>query len=657
MKKILQIGTPLITSYADIAPTMAILASDEKFNPWIYNNLNNIVYRCDVSSGTFYDEYYPKRGCLFEQIPFFDCNKIDRRFINLLCDNFVEIIIKSIQDDRYIFTAIDNFYNPNSHAYNREHFHHEALIYGYDDEIHEVYISDFYNGNKYNFYKISFDDINKAYKMLEITNEKEDYPYTYVLNIKKSYDYTELNTNVAFIKQGFYDFINSTENIRKNLEKVHWENHVLSTGISYIDNYIASVENNIENMQSLYVLYDFANILKSKLEFLNKQVLVSNFFELQEQIANLVKFCNLCVNKYIKNQMNGKLQKDRNNLIVKLKELKVLYNEFILNFIRNLKELIIKDNAECNKIFSYTDSFSRSPYNNKFGFYGRQSNWYDTYSGNLIKEYRNIVTIEMDLTVYLPEVDPVICFAEKDIVAQRQYMPILVNLGVDSNSNGEYFQAFNETESICENKVYCRLNHLYHLKMIVNLDKQKYDYYVKDEDEYIQIAKEYKFRCTLPPITSIGEIFLLATNKEEFKIENLMINGEDNTGDIVMKVEKGNAVRNFGVNSKNILAEITIWHNDKHSVNTINISNQNENIISVGFCENELNINDCKIEKDILRNYWNKFIISLENDLYSIYLNDECILSNSLIVCPKSVDRINISTTEEIFIKELKIFN
>ena len=354
-------------------------------------------------------------------------------------------------------------------------------------------------------------------------------------------------------------------------------------------------------------------------------------------------------------EKRNKPQKDRDSIILKLNELKGLYNEFILNFINNLKELIINDNAECNQFVSDTNSFSISPYMNKFAFNGRQSNWYDTYSGNLIKEYKNIVTIEMDFMIYLSGVDPVICFAEKDTIAQWQYMPMLVNLGIDSNS--EYFQAFNETKCICENKVYCKTNHLYHLKIIINLDKQHYDYCVKGGDEYIQIAKEYKFRSTLPPITNIGEIFLLTTNKEGYKIENLMINGDDNTGDIVMKVENGHAVRNFGVNSENILVEATLWHNEKNSTNAIHLSNEIENIITIKFCENELNINEHNVKKDVLCNYWNKFSVALDNEIYSVYLNDECILSDARITSPKSVDRLYVSTTEKIFVKDLRVFN
>ena len=648
MKKVLEIGTPLITSYTDIAATMAILATDTKYETWIYNNFNNIVYLCNTYAGTFYDQYYPQRGYVFEQVPFLECNKIKKDFMNLFCRDFTDLIIKCIDDNNYVYTMLNNFYIPVSGSYNNTHINHDTFIYGYNTENQEVYIADFYNGNKYGFYKISFDAINNAYQKMEMIDERES--YIYVIKIKESYDYDNLDVNVKFIKQGLKDFINSREDIRIHLEKTHWERHVLNFGISYFDNIINSFQIGTDSLTSLYVFYDFSISLKKKLEFLHKKGVVSNYYELHDFITNINHKCLILVNLYLKQRFKKNIiQEIKNILIEKIENIKNLYNEFISNFICDLREVVIVDNVPNNLFESKSDSVSLAPYTSTWKY---KYTW--KYLENLTKEYTDIVNIEFDFIQFVLKTDATIGFTAKDEEPiNLSFMPVVLRV---NDKNELFFEVSDETWYSHDNKFQCKLNEKYHVNVVVDLNKQTYSVFVTHNNIKRQIAMDYKYQKNAPATTNIGRIFFSAYSLNDYKIENLIINGDDNTGDISIKLENGSTTRNLDFNSSNISVELFLWNTDSKNINTIQLANEFENAVTVIFKNHEININNNKIEKEIPTNCWNKFVIILDNDNYDIFVNDECIAKSLPSIEIKPVDRVNIDTTGVLFIKELRVF-
>lgn len=150
----------LILGYA--LPLCIILA-DDKFEGWYYEN-------------------YTMPYVILEGIEYFECGIMDaieygsRDNINtrLMRYSYIgknimsqvtdisSVIKERIEEDFYCILFLDHYYLSKTYNYNKRHFAHEVLIYGYNDYNKEYYGITFINENLGNFI-ISYEEMERAY--------------------------------------------------------------------------------------------------------------------------------------------------------------------------------------------------------------------------------------------------------------------------------------------------------------------------------------------------------------------------------------------------------------------------------------------------------------------------------------------------------------
>lgn len=338
MKKILKVEYPIITSYPGIAATMAVLGSDDKFKLWICNNLNNIVYINFMldnreSWGNFHDIHFPNYGMPFEKVPFIESSRLHKSVVNLMCEDIKEFLMKCINENYYLYLALDNYYIPHSNAYKSSHFRHSTFVYGYDTEKNIVYIADFYNSNKYNFYTILFEEFIKAY--YDSIDETDYCKVMNIFRIDKSFDYSSLNIDCDLIHASLNDYIHSTDaNIARHTKKDLYNGGTPNFGLSYFDKLILDVRLGQANIQSFHILYDYALIMKYKLDtiYAHGFICEKKYLLMKEQANQIVKLSLICRNRFI---MLSKNNYDCNDTFIKkIIKLRDLSKQFVEAFIQ-----------------------------------------------------------------------------------------------------------------------------------------------------------------------------------------------------------------------------------------------------------------------------------------------------------------------------------
>ncbi|GKX30386.1 hypothetical protein SH1V18_28660 [Vallitalea longa] len=207
MKKILPINvTHGVTSECWNSIRLSAIMSDEKYLPWYIEKFNNYL----VSSGDCkYEILHNQFGstefiCYYDEVIIFE-NIIDK-------SNIVNKMINLIDKNRYITLYCDRFYIKGSKEYNKKHYMHEIMIYGFDTNLKEFNIIDLnLNGKVLNQSRLSFDNIECAfYSAIEdIKKNIDNNIWLYRINMPASAFYLNENFNRKPRLELFYDSINN----------------------------------------------------------------------------------------------------------------------------------------------------------------------------------------------------------------------------------------------------------------------------------------------------------------------------------------------------------------------------------------------------------------------------------------------------------------
>lgn len=188
MKIKLPLGkSPLLCypNYADIFSILDAYSSD--YQEWIYNYFIQLTVPKDHELGHRLDFSVPR---LLESLPWLNAERIERKLSMDICSgSYVQFLINAISRGKYIFTLLDTYYNHNYSSYQKEHYPHEHLIYGYDDEKRIFLFADNFNMGKYAYGVMTFKEAENANSGLIEEGMTDWYDGTYLLSYRKQYDY------------------------------------------------------------------------------------------------------------------------------------------------------------------------------------------------------------------------------------------------------------------------------------------------------------------------------------------------------------------------------------------------------------------------------------------------------------------------------------
>lgn len=148
-----------ITTYLTFSlPLCAILANKENYS-WLYEHFIQL-YTLTDDNGKLWVDYLEDRD-FYKDIADYNIIGADKMKNE---DNIIEFIVNKINSEYYVIIFVDEYYLSNKNAYNKFHFVHQLMVYGYNNEECSLNTIAFDNNNKFNILKYTFTEFKQAYE-------------------------------------------------------------------------------------------------------------------------------------------------------------------------------------------------------------------------------------------------------------------------------------------------------------------------------------------------------------------------------------------------------------------------------------------------------------------------------------------------------------
>ena len=316
MKTILSIEKPLILYNQDYAFPAAMMSSEKSFQNWLYSNAIQLYYindRKNFNLSYFYLGIDPNPLAV---IPLLRCQSIDLKVVKGSGITAISFVRDMINNGYYITCLLNEYYVKCRQAYNTRKFEHGNMIYGFDDEKHQIFLAGFNEYLQFSNTSISYENFEKAF--LEIGRES-DYGCCFKRN-KTIYKFDR-----KLVRELLFDFISSKNTseryrmVQNPLENCYWGieacQHILDNGNIRID------------YRYFYTVYEYMCLMQKRIPHLfdNEKTKVY-FIEKTERIK--LDFYSLLL-AVIKFNMNGKSREKIDKIRKRLSEMLILQKEIL----------------------------------------------------------------------------------------------------------------------------------------------------------------------------------------------------------------------------------------------------------------------------------------------------------------------------------------
>lgn len=358
MQKELLVVTPPIIGYTLHAYPLSIILGNEKCYPWFYSNYIQLV--CNPNfSGNFFDfltfcgilENDHWIDSIYPGVPWINRNSIENYIINDCELNLHVVLSSALNNDNYIITALDEFFIPNMKGYQKYHYYHEVLIYGYDTFEHVYKILAFDKQNQFNKLIISYHNVELSFGytgtkyFYDKTGKDNYYNPIKFLSINDEFSY---KLDITLIKTLLIDYINSSNSLNMLLTMRNI-NKNLVYGISIYDELSRyfkqfSTCKKKYDIRPLHILWEHKKCMVIRLNFLKKDYVLNDIDDIMSDYQIIEKECMTMRNlllKYLVNENPEIIKK----IILTLSNVKEKEYTLIVRLINSINQLKIVENS------------------------------------------------------------------------------------------------------------------------------------------------------------------------------------------------------------------------------------------------------------------------------------------------------------------------
>ncbi len=152
-----------ITVYLHWSLPLCVVLAHDKFLPWFYNKFIQIFSHTN-ENGFVLLNYLENYNNICE------IGKYQGLGVNVLKNipSIIDFVIENINNGYYLIINLDESLLPNKTAYGSDHFIHESLIYGYDNEIGQIKAIGFNENHMFTKIEFEYDLFVKAYESAKI---------------------------------------------------------------------------------------------------------------------------------------------------------------------------------------------------------------------------------------------------------------------------------------------------------------------------------------------------------------------------------------------------------------------------------------------------------------------------------------------------------
>lgn len=303
---------PVIRTYQHLAYSFSILGTDQNSCNWLCNQYTQLI-NDGKNSMTFYLDFLHRQDAL-------ECERISCETIKKFKIDIVELIRDKIKEGWYVYICIDEFYIPERDAYQKEHFIHDCLVYGFDDFKKEFHIIGYNDKEMYQDSRVSYIQIKDSEPRYWICCIKKSEQYKFLLDINKIYiDFKRYLNLMPEIILGDFDY--------KSAVFGQETNDLL---IKYIED--MSVKRTMIDIRYIYLFYEHKKCMLIRLKQLQKFIGIgdANVVEYQKVVSKAEKLVRITLKYNIKYCMQIHIKMSRY-----IKEIAEKEKRIILDILKN----------------------------------------------------------------------------------------------------------------------------------------------------------------------------------------------------------------------------------------------------------------------------------------------------------------------------------
>ena len=264
------------------------------------------------SSVTFYPySMHNLTPNMYDLCPFIEKYTLPKELVLSDFCSFHEFAIFALLSGYYISTYMDQYFRTDISGIG---YHHPNFVYGFDDETKELYLADNFENNKYGYKKISYQQADKAFELVN-GNSWEVSVFLYRI---KEYRHT---FHPEYVREQIVDYLNPGRGLcyldRTVCMNPHHNDDEYLNEVYYgiecyelIQKYLTGIKNKDENFidgdwRSFSMLRDHKQIMLERYDFMTSHGYSAENDSLRAAFVQQVKDCEVMLNMFIKYNITG----------------------------------------------------------------------------------------------------------------------------------------------------------------------------------------------------------------------------------------------------------------------------------------------------------------------------------------------------------------
>ena len=305
-KKILTLGNPIIKYNQDFAFLTSAMHSDMSFYNWLLSNAIQVYYVPKNSGCNLTLFYLGIEPNPINNIPLFDHQIVKMDFLKKSSMTLIEFTELMIKEDYYVTNTLDEYYIETRLSYQKEHFDHGILIYGFDSQSGQIFTAGYDNSSHFQCSTISYETYDLSFRNTTRNSR--------ISCFKRNGKHYEVDREL--IKQLLYDFVNSYNTslhyraLQNPLSNYFW-------GMNAFRQIV-----NSDDIRNFSMLYEYILFMAER----------ANYFglnDLGERLKKLSKKAGIIINLTIKSKIKKDFPTSRTPI---LEELLISLEELLFEF-------------------------------------------------------------------------------------------------------------------------------------------------------------------------------------------------------------------------------------------------------------------------------------------------------------------------------------
>src|SRR5690554_1664231 len=196
-----------------LAYPLCALLSHQECLPWFYNNYIQLEFVIKNRLLKFVDGW-------LTNIPVLEVQKMQKKYFFAICKEDIDHSIgRAIRDGWYFYSVFDEFYVPNRFAFQKEHFFHDFLLYGYNDSDNTYSILGYTKDFIFEPTEISYKNFDQAFQKGDFHSDHFGDHWIFLF---RKMDNLPCHFNLKYVYDQIYDYfygIDTTERIGSYQDK------------------------------------------------------------------------------------------------------------------------------------------------------------------------------------------------------------------------------------------------------------------------------------------------------------------------------------------------------------------------------------------------------------------------------------------------------